>query len=588
MSKTASQSTFRLIFRILERKDRLRLFVALGLILIGALLEMASLGLVIPVVQAVVSGDSRSEYEWLPSVLADLSYSRFVQVLMVCLVLVFVIKNVFLLGANYFQRRFELAVTNRVVQRLFETYLRQPYEFHLTNSSSVLVRNIQEYSAAVIGNGITPALLILSDTLTGIGLLVVLLIVQPISTLILLLVFGLCGYFIIFLSRTRTRRWGADRVKHKGVLIEMLLSGFGGIKEIQLFGRDREVLETHQSSLQRAARSTYLFAMAQAIPRAAFETVAVGGVAALVIISTYSGESLSDATVIIALFGVVSFRMLPSVNRIIQAAQQFSYGRTALDGAAESLSLPQRQFRTGADSKSEPFESLQVSDLQYKYPNTEKLIVEIGSLTIRAGESVGIVGDSGSGKSTLVDLLIGVLSPKSGFVSVNGHDISEHRRFWQDRIGYVPQHVFLMDTTIRQNVAFGLPDGSINDSDVESALRSANLWDFIMTLPEKLNTIVGERGVRLSGGQRQRLGIARALYGNPEVIVLDEATSALDSETEKEIVESFREIAHDHTLIVVAHRTSTLAHCSRLIRLENGRIVQDGTYEEVVGSLSAS
>jgi len=588
MSKTASQSTFRLILRILERRDQFRLVVTLALILFGALLEMASLGLVIPVVQAVVSGDRRSDYEWLPQVLADLSYSRFVQILMISLVFVFVIKNVFLLGANYFQKRFELAVTNRVVQRLFETYLRQPYEFHLTNSSSVLVRNIQEYSAAVISNGVTPALLILSDTLTGIGLLFVLLVVQPISTVILLSVFGLCGYLIMVLTRTRTRRWGAERVKHKGVLMEMLLSGFGGIKEIHLFGRDREVLETHRESLQRAARSYYLFAVAQTIPRAAFETVAVGGVAALVIVTTLSGQSLRDATVIIALFGVVSFRMLPSVNRIIQAAQQFSYGRTALDGAVDSLALPQRQIRTGADSKSEPFKSLKVSGLQYKYPNTDRVVVEVPSLAIHAGESVGIVGDSGSGKSTLVDLLIGVLTPGVGQVEVNGRDVAEHRRFWQDRIGYVPQHVFLMDTSIRQNVAFGISNKSIDDHDVERALRSANLWEFVMSLPEGMETIVGERGVRLSGGQRQRLGIARALYGNPEVIVLDEATSALDSETEKEIVESFREIAHDHTLIVVAHRTSTLAHCSRLIRLDHGRIVQDGTYEEVIGSLSAS
>jgi ABC-type multidrug transport system fused ATPase/permease subunit len=168
---------------------------------------------------------------------------------------------------------------------------------------------------------------------------------------------------------------------------------------------------------------------------------------------------------------------------------------------------------------------------------------------------------------------------------VNGRDITAEPRYWQDRIGYVPQHVYLMDTTLRRNVAFGLPEKAINDHDVEQALRSANLWEFAQTLPNELNTMVGERGVRLSGGQRQRLGIARALYGNPEVIVLDEATSALDSETEREIVDSLREIAHDRTLIVVAHRTSTLAYCNRLIRLEGGRIVQEGTFGEVVGSL---
>ncbi|MGA1763076.1 MAG: ATP-binding cassette domain-containing protein, partial [Ilumatobacteraceae bacterium] len=217
--------------------------------------------------------------------------------------------------------------------------------------------------------------------------------------------------------------------------------------------------------------------------------------------------------------------------------------------------------------------------------NTESVVTDVSSLRIASGESVGIIGASGSGKSTLVDLLIGILAPKTGTIVVNGRDISADPRYWQDRIGYVPQHVYLMDTTIRRNVAFGLNEKEINDADVEKALRSANLWEFVQSLPARLDTVVGERGVRLSGGQRQRLGIARALYGNPEVIVLDEATSALDADTEREIVESFREIAHDHTLIVVAHRTSTLAYCNRLIRLEAGRIVQEGTFTEVIGSL---
>ena len=201
---------------------------------------------------------------------------------------------------------------------------------------------------------------------------------------------------------------------------------------------------------------------------------------------------------------------------------------------------------------------------------------------------MGIVGESGSGKSTLVDLLIGILTPSSGQIYVNGVDISENLRSWQDKIGYVPQHVYLMDTTIRRNVAFGLSEESIDNGQVERALRQANLTDFVHSLPNGWDTEVGERGVRLSGGQRQRLGIARALYGNPEVIVLDEATSALDTKTEREIVESFRQIAHDHTLIVVAHRTSTLKYCNRLVRLEGGRIVQKGSFEEVVGSLEKS
>ncbi|MFZ9911019.1 MAG: ABC transporter ATP-binding protein, partial [Ilumatobacteraceae bacterium] len=377
----------------------------------------------------------------------------------------------------------------------------------------------------------------------------------------------------------------SERVKHRGILINALLSGFGAAKEILLFGRDREVTRTHLVSLQRTSRSLYLFSVLQSVPRALFEVVVVAGIGLLVIISTLGNGNLQDTTLIVALFGVVAFRMLPSVNRIIQSIQQLSFGRAGIEGAVAGLSLPQREISARRSRPMDKFESLEISNLKYSYPNTESLVTDVSSLRIASGESVGIIGASGSGKSTLVDLLIGILAPKTGTIVVNGRDISADPRYWQDRIGYVPQHVYLMDTTIRRNVAFGLNEKEINDADVEKALRSANLWEFVQSLPARLDTVVGERGVRLSGGQRQRLGIARALYGNPEVIVLDEATSALDADTEREIVESFREIAHDHTLIVVAHRTSTLAYCNRLIRLEAGRIVQEGTFTEVIGSL---
>jgi len=584
MSSFADRSTLSLVAEVLERKDRLRLGVSLVLILVGTVLEMASLGLVIPVVQAVVSGDKRADYSWLPEVFREMSYSSFVQILMLALVGMFIIKNVFLLGSNYYQHRVQFAVNNRIVQRLFETYLRQPYEFHLTNSSSVLVRNVQDYSGSVVSNGVAPILMISTDLTTGAGLLVVLFLVQPTSTGILLGIFLVASYLILKLSRTRTQRWGLQRVRHRGVLVQALLGGFGGVKEIKLFGRDREVVDTHRASLHLVARASYMFAVLQGIPRVLFEIVAVSGVALLVIVATLDDGNLQDATVIIALFGVVAFRMLPSVNRVIQSVQQLSFGRAGIEGAVEGLSLPQHTSPV-AHRPTDKFQQLEIRDLTYSYPNTDALVTNITSLQVKVGESVGIVGASGSGKSTLVDLLIGILAPKSGSILVNGRDIAAEPRYWQDRIGYVPQHVYLMDTTLRRNVAFGLPEKAINNHDVEQALRSANLWEFAQTLPDGLNTMVGERGVRLSGGQRQRLGIARALYGNPEVIVLDEATSALDAETEREIVDSLREIAHDRTLIVVAHRTSTLAYCNRLIRLESGRIVQEGTFSEVVGSL---
>jgi ABC-type multidrug transport system fused ATPase/permease subunit len=585
MSSLADRSTLSLIALVLERKDKFRLCVSLALISIGTVMEMASLGLVIPVVQAVVSGDKRSEYKWLPKLLQEVSYSTFVQLMMLSLTVMFLVKNSFLLLSTYYQQRTQLSLNNRIVQRLFETYLRQPYEFHLANSSSILVRNVQEFSGAVVGNGITPAMILLTDLLTGLGLLLVLVLVQPISTAILIGIFAVSSYWIVTATRTRTKRWGEERVRHRGILMEALLGGLGGVKEIKLFGRDREVVDLHRNSLHHAARYSYLFSMLQSFPRAIFEVVAIGSIALIVVMTTLGDDSLQDATLIIALFGVVAFRMLPSFNRIIQSVQQLSFGRAGIEGAVEGISLKQQAVLGNRARPTDKFETLQISNLKYYYPNSNALVTDVSTLQISAGESVGIIGASGSGKSTLIDLIIGILTPNSGVITVNGKNVGTNLRYWQDRIGYVPQHVYLMDDSIRRNVAFGLSEQEIRNDDVERALRLANLLEFVKALPSELDTVVGERGVRLSGGQRQRLGIARALYGNPEVVVMDEATSALDSDTEREIVESLRELAQDCTLVVVAHRASTLAYCNRLIRLEAGRIAAEGSFAEIIGSL---
>jgi ABC-type multidrug transport system fused ATPase/permease subunit len=588
MSQFADRSTLWLLSRILERKDWVRLAGSLVLIFIGTILEMLSLGVVIPVVRIVVAGDRRADYEWLPRFIETLSYERFVLLLMGGMVGVFLVKNAFQILSSFYQQRVQWSLNNRLVQRLFEVYLRQPYEFHLTHSSSTLLRNLQDYAGAAVGSGVGPSLVLCTDLLSALGLLTVLLLVNPLSTAIIALFFAVSSLLVIRISRTRTRKWGPERIANRGRMMEAVLAGFGGIKEIKLFGRDGEVVNTHKEGLYRTSRTNYLFGLLQSIPRSVFEIMAVGAVAVVVIVSTLDDASVEDLLLIVALFGVVAFRVLPSVNRILSSVQQLSMGRAAIEGAVEGLSLPVLPTNLREPRDTERLRSIEISGLKYRYPNVDALTIDVGSMRIAAGESLGIVGASGSGKSTLVDLLIGILGPSSGTIHVNDVDISVNRRFWQDRIGYVPQHVYLMDTTIRRNVAFGLPEKSIDNQQVEDSLKRANLWDFVQTQPNGWDTVVGERGVRLSGGQRQRLGIARALYGRPEVIVLDEATSALDAETEREIVESFREVARDRTLIVVAHRTSTLVYCSRLIRLENGRIVQDGTYEEVIGSLSAS
>jgi ABC-type multidrug transport system fused ATPase/permease subunit len=577
-------STYSLLTRLLDRKDRIRFGICLILVVISSSLEVVSLGAVIPVIGLIVGGESDLESSWIPESLRGVSDTRLTILLLSLLVLTFLIKNLFLLASMYFEQRSQFSLMNRIAQRLFETYLGQPYEFHLRHSSSVLMRNVEDYSGTVV-YFLRPSLQLLADTLTGAGLLAVLFAVDPLSTSIIAVLFGGTAIVVLRLTRDRARGWGEKRLELRESFRSALLSGFGGVKEIKLFGRDREVTELHRRSVYGSARISYLFNIAQSVPRAVLEVLAVAGVATTVLVSILRGESARDSILIIALFGVAAFRILPSMNRVVVALQQMALARPGLEGAVEGLSLEVQESASSEIAPLGQFRELKLEDVVYQYPNTDMPVLDLERLSVRSGDSVGIVGSSGSGKSTLVDVLIGILSPLRGTIQVNGVDIARLRRQWQDKIGYVPQHVYLMDTTLRRNVAFGLPEKSISDEQVERALRQSNLLEFVQTLPNGWDTEVGERGVRLSGGQRQRLGIARALYGNPEVIVLDEATSALDAATEREIVESFREIAYDHTLIVVAHRTSTLKYCNRLIRLERGRIVQEGTFEEVIGSL---
>jgi ABC-type multidrug transport system fused ATPase/permease subunit len=585
MTAVSNQAVYRMVLRLLDRKDRIRFSICLVLILVATGLELLSLGMVIPVVQVVLGGERLETYGWVPDSIEDMRYQTFVFLLLGGLITAFLLKNLFLLASNYYQQRAQLSLGNRITQRLFETYLQQPYEYHLTHSSSVLMSRVSEYSNAVL-LFLGPSLVVIGDFLTGLGFLIVLLIVQPVTTLVVGVIFGSSAWAVLRLTRKRAEVWGRKRIDYRIAINNALLSGFGGVKEIKLFGRDQQVINLHKTGIYGTARTVYMFNVIQAVPRAVFEMLAIGSIALTIVIARFRGQTNDEATLTIALFGVVAFRMLPSINRVVTSLQQLALTRPGLEGAVEGFALPLVMDRPRDRETLGPFTELGVFGLRYRYPNTESEVLNLDHLKVMVGESVGIVGSSGSGKSTLVDVLIGILNPTGGTITINGKNLDDVRRKWQDKIGYVPQHVYLMDTTIRKNVAFGLPDKVIDDERVERALQQAHLLDFVNTLPLGWDTETGERGVRMSGGQRQRLGIARALYANPEVIVLDEATSALDSATEREIVESFRELATDRTLIVVAHRTSTLKYCSRLIRIEEGRIVQEGTFEEVVGSLS--
>jgi ABC-type multidrug transport system fused ATPase/permease subunit len=364
---------------------------------------------------------------------------------------------------------------------------------------------------------------------------------------------------------------------HEGLRIQHIQQGMGGVKDIKLLGRADNFLDEYQVHNTGSAQAGEYQLTLHALPRLCLELLGVTGLAILVLAMVYEEKSLEAVLPTLGLFAAAAFRLMPSVNRVLSSIQSFRYAGPAIDILHKELSLANG---TPAQAPSEvqpiPFQqSLAVDLVTFSYPSTEAQALKGVDLTIRRGTSVGLIGTTGSGKSTLVDIILGLLAPTKGVVRVDGVDIQSNLRGWQDQIGYVPQSIFLTDDTLRRNIAFGINAKLIDENAVWRALKSAQLDEFVKGLPDGLNTFVGERGVRLSGGQRQRIGIARALYYDPQILVLDEATSSLDMKTEQGVMDAVRSLHGKKTIIIVAHRLSTVEQCDRLYRLEQGCLVEE-------------
>lgn len=568
------------IWSLLTFAERRRALLLLGLMFIGMVLETLSVGLVIPTITLLSQGDFVRKYPVVHSVLQSLgnpSQQSLVIGGMLILVAVFLIKALFLGVLAWQQTRFAFDVQAQVSQRLFTVYLRQPYTFHLQRNSAQLIRNAVTEVNLLTFNGILPGMMLLTESLVLLGLCVLLLAVEPLGALIVVSVLGLAGWGFHRLTRSRSARWGLARQYHEGLRIQHLQQGLGGAKDVKLLGRESEFLEQYHLHNTQSARMAQLHVTLLQFPRLCLELLAVSGLAILVISMLAQDRALEAVLPTLGLFAAAAFRLIPSVNRVLGAVQSLHYGLPVIDILHTELNLATPEV---ADTHSPftPFHTaLKLSQITYAYPGAAERALKDISLTIQRGEAVGFIGASGAGKSTLVDILLGLLTPDTGEVRVDGKDIQTNLRNWQDQIGYVPQSIFLTDDTLRRNVAFGIPNEQIDDAAVHRAIQAAQLEDFVASLPDGLESLVGERGIRLSGGQHQRIGIARALYHDPAVLVLDEATSSLDISTEHDVLQAVRVLQGTKTILIVAHRLSTVANCDRLYRLEQGRVVEVGT-----------
>jgi ABC-type multidrug transport system fused ATPase/permease subunit len=583
---SATLGKFRVLLTPTEHRGAL---VLLCLMVIGMTLETLCTGLVIPAIALLMQQDlahTYPQFQPLLSVLGNPTQADLILGVMLGLVAVYAGKNLYLAFLAWQQTRFAYGVQVQLSQRLFAAYLRQPYTFHLQRNSAQLIRNVTS-EVAMLAATIIYGLTIATEALVLAGIAALLLVVEPTGTVIAALVLGCAAWGFHLGFRSRLLRWGEVRQLHDGLRLQHLQQGLGGAKDVKLLGRESSFLDQYRVHNAQSARVSQLQAAMQMLPRLWLEFLAVLGLATLVIAMLLQGRDLSTIVPTLGLFAAAAFRLMPSVNRILAAAQAFRYSVPVVDKLYEEVQLTRVDAPVGrrAGKAAARFQrDIRLSRLRYTYPAATAPALRDASLHIHKGESIGLIGPSGSGKSTLIDVILGLLAPESGQVLVDGEDIATHLRDWQDQIGYVPQSIYLTDDTLRRNVAFGVPEGEIDDRAVARAMQAAQLDDFVAGLPQGLETLVGERGIRLSGGQRQRIGIARALYHDPAVLVLDEATSALDTATEHGVMQAVTALQGRKTILIVAHRLSTVARCDRLYRLEAGRIAEETVPDAGLGA----
>lgn len=574
------------IWGLLTPVERRRALALLGFMLIGTLLEAAGIGLMIPLIALLTQPDIADRYPAFEPALALLGYPTqraLILGAMLALTVIYTVKNFFLVFLALREARFVSDVQAELSRRLFRTYLRQPYAFHLRHNSAVLIHNATGVVSSFVYSAMTPALVAVAESLTLIGVAGLAILVEPLGVLLVALVLGGAGLGFHKLTRARIARWGEAYEHHQGLRMQHLAQGLAGAKVVKLSGREDSFLgQFHLHNIQ-SARMEGLQVGLQHIPRLWLELLAVSGLATLVLTMVLRGHDMDTVLPTVGFLSAAAYRLMPSVNRILGAAQAIRYSTAAVATLTGELSRTSLEPESPRRQGLLPFQQrVQLTNVSYSYAGaTIPALTEV-SLHIDKGETVGVVGPSGAGKSTMVDVLLGLLTPTSGRVMVDGQDVQQDLRGWQDQVGYVPQSIYLTDDTLRRNVAFGLTDDQIDNEGVRAALLAAQLEDFVNRLPDGIETLVGERGVRLSGGERQRIGIARALYHDPAVLVLDEATSSLDAAAERGVMAAVESLHGRKTILIVSHRLTTVQQCDRLYRLVDGRVAAVGKPAEAL------
>lgn len=573
--------SLRKLWTLIPQKMRIRSLGQIFLMVCSAGLELIGIGLIVPIITVITGSSSQSSN----SIIQPL-FDRFkvvdeksmVVLALGLLGLAFLLKSIFAAYVSWSQIHFSLKIEQDLSRRLFRSFIRKPYLFHLQRNSADLMHTVGTEVEQVRGTFLS-ILSLLSELAIVVALGSLVLYSNLLASISSIFILVGASFLYNQIVRKRVSDLGLELSKYSPKKIQSILQGFAGIKDVKVLGRSENFTSQFENQNLLVGRASARNGFLGRLPAIWVEFVAVLGLIVTILVMVSQATDPSRIAPSLGLMAAVSFRFVPATNRILMAANSLRYIRPAIDSVYNEVqsSLARVELVHLGAFKSQ----IEMRNLSFSYPNTITPSLQNANIVVRKGETVGFIGQSGAGKSTLVDVILGLLPPTSGELLIDGIDMYENNLEWQSTIGYVAQSIYLIDDTVRRNVAFGIAEDEIDEAAIERALKSAQLWDFVETLPEKTQTIVGERGVRVSGGQRQRIGIARALYHEPQVLVLDEATSSLDIDTETEVMSAIRALQGFKTILIVAHRLSTVQHCDRIYKIEDATIVGEGTLEEL-------
>lgn len=571
---------YKKIWFVLTTHEKKRALLLFFLMITMAIFEVLGVGSVMPFLSVLGNQDSIQTNEYLFKVYSFFSFSSnksFLIFLGVSALVILLLSAVIRTLTYHALFRFSNMRRHSIGQKLLKKYLQQPYKFFLNRNSSDVTKTILSETDILIEQVIVPAVRLVTYSVVTIFLVLFLFIIDPLLALILASIFG-CFYIFMYLTvRQYLGKIGKDRVKANGNRFKVVLETIGGIKDLKVLGREKVYLDSFKKpSFDFSYYSAISKTLSQA-PQFLMEAIAFGSLLVMAIYGLTSDDfDLGKFLPVLGLYALGVLKLKPAIFEIYKNLSAIKFGGSALDNVIKDLKeLPTENVNIQNDNKRLLLkESLCLENVNFSYDNSTKLALENININIKVNTTVGIIGTTGAGKSTLVDIILGLLTPNDGRIMIDDNILStENIRQWQNSIGYVPQNIFLIDDTIASNIAFGVPKEQIDMEQVEQVAKMAKVYDFVSSLEKGFYTEIGERGVRLSGGQRQRLGIARALYHNPELLVLDEATSALDNETEAEVMKAIDGMSGNKTIIMIAHRLSTVERCDMLIKIQNGKIV---------------